>query len=124
MRGGGFGSVKGIFSKNISQSNVRPENQIVLYGIIPDALIDAHAIPQPKDFHITKIHGKDSLVEVKGLSSHPEINDRRACQSDRFGYRESRGFIGCEIYWFNGFRREKKVLKRWQANTSLSSPAH
>jgi hypothetical protein len=57
MRGGGFGSVKGIFSKNINQSNVRLEDQVVLYGIIPGALIDARAIPQPTVFHITKIYG-------------------------------------------------------------------
>jgi hypothetical protein len=69
MRGGGFGSVKGIFSKNINQSNIRPDDQAALNGIIPDALIDDRAIPQPKDFHITKIHGKVSLVEVKGLLS-------------------------------------------------------
>jgi hypothetical protein len=48
MRGSGFGSVKGIFSKNINQSNVRPDDQAALNGIIPDALIDARAIPQPK----------------------------------------------------------------------------
>jgi hypothetical protein len=38
-----------------------------------------------------------------------EAVSRRSCQSDRFGYRESRGFIGCEICWFNGSSREKKV---------------
>jgi hypothetical protein len=33
MRGGGFGSVKGIFSKNINQSNARPEDQVVKSSI-------------------------------------------------------------------------------------------
>jgi hypothetical protein len=51
---------------------------IALNGIIPDALIDTRAIPQPKDFHITKIHGKVSLIEVKGLSSQKQTVDERA----------------------------------------------
>jgi hypothetical protein len=40
MRSGGFGSVKGIFSlqQNINQSNVHPDDQAALNGIIPDAL--------------------------------------------------------------------------------------
>jgi hypothetical protein len=41
-------------------------------------MIDAHAIPQPKDFHITKIHGAVSLVEVKRLSSQKQTVDERA----------------------------------------------
>jgi hypothetical protein len=45
---------------------------------IPDALIDARAIPQLKDFHITKIHGTVSLVEVKGLSLQEQTVDERA----------------------------------------------
>jgi hypothetical protein len=35
MRGGGFGSVKGISVRNINQSNVRLEDQVALNGIIP-----------------------------------------------------------------------------------------
>jgi hypothetical protein len=78
----GFGSVKAIFSENINQSNVRPEDQVALDGIIPDALIDARAVPQPKYFHITKIHGKVTLVEVKGLSSQKQTVDQRASLID------------------------------------------
>jgi hypothetical protein len=40
-------------------------------------LIGARAIPQPKNFHITKIHGTVFLVEVKGLSSQRQTVDER-----------------------------------------------
>jgi hypothetical protein len=49
MRGGGFGSVKGIFSKNIIQSNVCPEDQVALNEIIPDS--DREAI---RDFNLQR----------------------------------------------------------------------
>jgi hypothetical protein len=54
------------------------DDQAALNGIIPDALIDARAIPQPKDFHFTKIHGKVSLVEVKETSSQKQTVEERA----------------------------------------------
>jgi hypothetical protein len=76
--GGGFGSVKGIFSKNINQSNVRPEDQAALNGIIPDALIDSRSIPQLTDFHFTKINGVFSLVEVKSSYRSCKTVDARA----------------------------------------------
>lgn len=41
--GGGYGSVKGIFSKNVNQSNLSPADQGTLNGIIPDAKIDGRA---------------------------------------------------------------------------------
>jgi hypothetical protein len=52
--------------------------QRLMESFILDALIDARAIPKPKDFHITKIHGKVSLVEVKGLSSQKQTVNQRA----------------------------------------------
>jgi hypothetical protein len=58
------------------QSEFRLEDQVALSGIIPDALIDARAIPQPKDYNITKIHGKVSLVEEKGFRHRGEQSER------------------------------------------------
>jgi hypothetical protein len=55
-------------------SRRRPEDQ----GIIPDASIDARAIPQPTYFHITKIHSAVSFVEATGLSSKKQTVDERA----------------------------------------------
>jgi hypothetical protein len=110
VRGGGFGSVKGIFSGNINQSNVRADDQAALNGIITDALIDARAIPQPKDFHITKIHGKVSLVEVKGLSSQKQTVDERANLIDS-DIEKAAASLEAKYVIFIGFSREKKGWK-------------
>jgi hypothetical protein len=54
--GGGYGSVKGIFSKNINQGNLPPADQAALNGIIPDAKIDGRAAVRLADRPPNKFH--------------------------------------------------------------------
>jgi hypothetical protein len=75
--GGGFGSVKGIFSKQIKQTNVLPADQDRLNGIIPDFKIDGRGALQLPD-RPTKLHGVVTLGEVKGLAKVSETVAQRA----------------------------------------------
>ena len=51
--GGGYGSVKGVFTKNINQSNLPLADQDTLNGIIPDAKIDGRSpIARPTNYTI------------------------------------------------------------------------
>ena len=81
-RGGGFGSVKGIFGKSINQSGVRPEDQSMLNGIIPDLLLDFRNVPALENFHVTKFSYLTTLGEFKGLSSQGESVIERADRID------------------------------------------
>ena len=80
-RGGGYGSLKGIFSKNINQSNVSPEDQQALNGIIPDGSSDGRAVPQLEN-HVTSLNDRVVLWEVKGLSTQSETVQARASRID------------------------------------------
>ena len=76
-RGGGYGSLKGTFSKNIDQSNLRPEDQQVLNGMIPDGYSDSRAVPELEN-HVTVLNGRAVLWEVKTLSTQSEKVQARA----------------------------------------------
>jgi hypothetical protein len=75
--GGGFCSVKGIFSKVIKLVNVNPVDEDWLNGIIPDLKIDGRTAVQLPD-RPTKIHGVVTLGEVKGLAKVSETVAHRA----------------------------------------------
>jgi hypothetical protein len=82
-RGGGFGSVKGIFSKSIDQSKISPEDQRVCQGIIPDVLINARHAPRQKGFHDdNKLHDCVTLGELKTTSTQLESVEERARRID------------------------------------------
>ena len=77
--GGGFGSCKGFFSKSINQENVRPEDEVLINGIIPDALIDGRGAPVLDGHDPTKLHSTVTLVETKGLATvNGETVEQRA----------------------------------------------
>jgi hypothetical protein len=80
--GGGFGSVKGIFSKNINQDNLPAADQDSLNGIIPDAKIDGRAALRLADRPPNKLHDVVTLVEVKGLATTAETVAHRAGRID------------------------------------------
>ena len=67
--GGGFGSCKGYFSKSINQNNIRPEDEHLINGIIPDAVIDGRGAPVLDGHDPTKLHNTVTLVETKGLAT-------------------------------------------------------
>jgi hypothetical protein len=80
--GGGYGSVKGVFSKNINQGNLPPADQGTLNGIIPDAKIDGRAAVRLADRPPNKLHDAVTLVEVKGLATVAETVAHRAGRID------------------------------------------
>ena len=80
--GGGYGSVKGVFTKNINQGNLPPANQATLNGIIPDAKIDGRAAVRLADRRPNKLHDLVTLVEVKGLATVAETVAHRASRID------------------------------------------
>jgi hypothetical protein len=82
--GGGFGSCKGIFSKSINQSNVRPEDEDLINGIIPDGLIDGRGAPVLDGHDPTKLHNMMTLIETKGLGTvNGETVQQRADRINR-----------------------------------------
>ena len=54
--GGGFCSCKGLFSKNINQGNVSPEDEDLINGIIPDGWVDGRGSPVLGGHDPTKLH--------------------------------------------------------------------
>ena len=82
-RGGGYGSLKGIFSKCIDQSNIRPEDKRKINGILPDGSANGYGVPQIIGFHKTKLHDFETLLEFKGLSTQSESVEDRASRIDR-----------------------------------------
>ena len=81
-RGGGYGSVKGIFSKCIDQSNLPESDQSALNGILPDSFYDGRAVPRIAGFQETKLHDVASLGEFKTLSTQSESVEDRARRVD------------------------------------------
>jgi len=67
--GSGFGSCEGYFSKCIKQGDVRPEDEELINGIIPDGLIDGRGAPVLDGHDPTKLHNRVTLVEIKGLGT-------------------------------------------------------
>jgi hypothetical protein len=80
--GGGYGSVKGIFSKNINQNNLPPADQETLNGIIPDAQIDGRAAVRLAGRPPNKLCDVVTLAEVKGLATTAETVAHRAGRID------------------------------------------
>ena len=77
VSGSGYGSLKGLFSKNIDQSNVRPEDKKALNGIIPDGRSDGRGVQQLEK-HVTPLNNYVVLWEAKGLSTQSESVQARA----------------------------------------------
>ena len=67
--GGGFGSCKGLFSKNINQGNVSPEDEDLINGIIPDGWVDGRGAPVLDGHDPTKLHNTVTLIETKGFGA-------------------------------------------------------
>jgi hypothetical protein len=82
--GGGFGTCKGYFSESINQGNIRPEDEYLINGIIPDAMIDGRGAPLLDGHDPTKLHNTVTLVEVKGLGTiNGETVQQRAERIER-----------------------------------------
>ena len=82
--GGGFGSCKGYFSKCINQENVRPEDEDLINGIIPDASIDGRGAPVLDGHDPTILHNRQTLVEIKGQGTvNGETVQQRAGRINR-----------------------------------------
>ena len=82
--GGGFGSCKGIFSKRINQGSVGPDDEKLINGIIPDALVDGRGAPVLDGRDPTKLHNTVTLVETKGLGTvNGETVQQRADRINR-----------------------------------------
>ena len=60
--GGRFGSCKGLFSKSIKQSSVRPNDEYLINGIIPDDLVDGRCAP------VLEGHGPTKLSKLLPVS--------------------------------------------------------
>ena len=54
--GEGFGTCKGYFTKSINQGNIRPEDEYLINGIIPGAMIDGRGAPVLDGHDPTKLH--------------------------------------------------------------------
>jgi len=82
--GGGFGSCKGLFSKNINQGNVSPEDEDLINGIIPDGWVDGRGAPVLDGHDPTKLHNTVTLIETKGLGTvNGETVQQRADRVNR-----------------------------------------
>jgi hypothetical protein len=82
--GGGFGSCTWYFSKCIKQGDVRPEDEELINGIIPDGLIDGRGAPVLDGHDPTKLHNRVTLVEIKGLGTvNGETVQQRADRINR-----------------------------------------
>ena len=76
-RGGGFGSVNGVFRMAINQSNISPEDQRAVNGILPDLQIDGRPLPSIEGLNDDN---KQSVVSlwVKTRRSLPNQNPLKA----------------------------------------------
>jgi len=82
-RGGRFGTLKGIFTKAIDQSDIDINDQRAINGIIPDLLVDGRGLTTSKGFHEgNKLLDNLTLGEHKTLSSQLESVEDRARRID------------------------------------------
>ena len=71
-------------SKRINQGSVGPDDEKLINGIIPDALVDGRGAPVLDGRDPTKLHNTVTLVEIKGLGTvNGETVQQRADRINR-----------------------------------------